>query len=133
MKIKPQKFTTEDFQNDIEFASKLFGPLNQFINDIWISYNNNLTIGDNLYQEIKEIKFINSTTNFPLKFKTKFNVFPQGLNLVYLYDNTTGAMASPSTAPYIVWTFLNNEVIISSISGLTTNRTYTMRIHCIYG
>jgi hypothetical protein len=133
MKIKPQKFLVESFQEQASWIGNLFGPLNQVLNDLWISYNNNLTIGDNLYQEIKEIKFINSTTNFPLKFKTKFNVFPQGLNLVYLYDNTTGAMAIPSTAPYIVWTFLNNDVIISSISGLTSNRTYTMRIHCIYG
>ena len=133
MRIKPQKFLIESFQDQSSWIGNLFGPLNQFLNDVWISYNNNLTIGDNLYQEIKEIKFINASTNFPLKFKTKFNVFPVGLNLIYLYDNTLGSMASPSVAPYVVWTFLNGEVIISSISGLTSSRTYTMRIHCIYG
>jgi hypothetical protein len=133
MKIKPQKFTLEQFQEQASWIGGLFSTLNQFINDIWISYNNNLSIEDNLYQEIKEIKFKNDSNNFPMKFRTKFNVFPQGLMPIYLFNNTIGSMAVPSVSPYIQWTFKDNEIIIDSITGLTASTTYTIRILVIYG
>lgn len=133
-RLKPIKFTVEQFQDQADWIGALFSSLNQFINDVVISYNNNITISDNLYQEIKEIKFKNTATNFPLKFKTKFNVFPQSVTLGYIFDNTVGAYASGLTAaPFMEWTFSNGDLIINSISGLTSATTYTIRVHVVYG
>lgn len=94
-------------------------------------FNSNLTISDNLYQEIKEISFKNDSTNFPLRFKTKFQSNPKGLSVIYAYDSTASAMNA--SMPWVVWSYKNGEVIISSITGLTASNNINIRLHLIYG
>lgn len=130
-KINPQRFTTEEFPDQNEWIGKLFSPLNQFTGDVVRAFSNALKIEDNLFQEIKEIKWVNSATNFPLKFRTKFVAPPKGLMPIYLLNNTTGSYSL--AAPWVVWSYQNNEVIISDISGLTAASTYTIRLLVIYG
>lgn len=129
--INPQRFTTEEFPEQEDWIGKLFSPLNQFTGDIVRAFRNQLTISDNLYQEIKEIKWVNSTSNYPLKFTTKFKASPKGLNYIYLYNNTLGSYSLLS--PHIVWDYKDGQVIISNISGLTASSTYTIRILVLYG
>lgn len=129
--IKPQKFIVEAFREQASWIGSLLNPLNFMFNDLSLAFNNQITIKENLYQEIKEIKFKNETSSFPLRFKTKFNVYPQGMMLIYAYNNTLSAPAA--LAPAIDWTFTNNEIVISSISGLTAGQTYTIRMLVIYG
>lgn len=129
-KINPTKFLLEDFQENKGFAEKLFGPLNQFINDVFLSYRNALTIEDNLFQEIKEIKYKNDSNNFPLRFNTKFNTLPKGMFPIYVYNNTLGSYST--LQPWVVWTYQDGQIVISSISGLTASSTYTIRFLVIY-
>lgn len=129
-KINPTKFLLEDFQENKGFAEKLFGPLNQFINDVFLSYRNALTIEDNLFQEIKEIKYKNDSNNFPLRFNTKFNTLPKGMISIYVYNNTLGSYST--LQPWVVWTYQDGQIVISSISGLTASSTYTIRFLVIY-
>ena len=130
-KVNPQKFTNEDFQDQKDWIGKLFSPLNQFLGDVVRAFNNGFTIEDNLYQEIREIKFKNSTNNFPYKFKTKFNAIPKGLVSIYLFNNTTGTYSTQT--PLVVWSYAEQEVSISTISGLTADVNYTIRVWIIYG
>jgi hypothetical protein len=130
-KVNPQKFTLEDFPEQRDWLGKLFSPLNQFLGDVVRAFNNGFTIEENLYQEIREIKFKNSTNNFPYKFKTKFNSIPKGLVSIYLFNNTTGSYSSQT--PLVVWSYAEQEVSISQISGLTTDVNYTIRVLLIYG
>lgn len=130
-KINSQKFTVEDFQTESSWIGKLFTPLNQFLGDVVGGFQSGMTVEDNLYQEIKEIKWVNSSGNFPLKFRTKFNVHPRGLTPIYLLNNTLGSFST--AAPWVVWSFVNGEVSISNISGLTADSTYTIRLLVIYG
>lgn len=132
-KISPIKFNVEQFQEQSSWIGNLFSTLNAFINDTVVATTNNLTITDNLYQELKEIKFVNNTANFPLKFRTKFNQYPKAFYVGYLFDDTTSSYASLTSAPWVVWSFANQEITISSITGLTTDRTYTIKFHVIYG
>ena len=129
--LNPQQFTVESFPEQNSWIGKLFSPLNQLTGDIVRAFRNNLTITDNLFQEIKEIKFVNSSANFPLKFTTKFSQAPLGLFYIYIY-NTTDATYS-STAPHLVWSYADNQVSISTITGLTSGKTYTLRVLAIYG
>jgi len=131
MKINPSKFTTEDFQDQASWIGKLFQSLNKFTGDVVTAFGNQLTIEDNLYQEIKEIKWVNSAQNFPLKFKTKYSVHPKGLNPIYLLNNTTGNYSTQ--IPWIVWSYSDGQVVISNVSGLTAASTYTIRLLVIYG
>jgi hypothetical protein len=129
--IKPQKFIVEAFREQASWIGSLLNPLNFMFNDLSLAFNNQITIKENLYQEIKEIKFKNETSSFPLRFKTKFNVYPQGMLMIYSYNNTLSTSAALNSS--IDWTFTNNEIIISSISGLTAGQTYTLRMLVIYG
>jgi len=129
-KITPQRFTTEEFPEQESWIGKLFSPLNQFTGDIVRSFSNGLTIEDNLKQEIKEIKWVNSSSNYPLKFRTKFSSSPKGLHPIYLLNNTIGSYST--LAPWVVWSYQNGEVTISNISGLTAASTYTIRLLVFY-
>ena len=129
--IAPQKFTTEEFQDQVGWIGKLFSPLNSFIGEVVNSFSNNLTVTDNLFQEIKEIKYVNSANNFPLKFRTKFLQNPRGVFPIYLLNNTLGSYSL--AAPWVVWSYNDGQVTISDISGLTASSTYTIRLLVIYG
>ena len=131
MQLKPQRFTIEQFRKQADWIGNLIGPLNSWINDIVLASTNQFTVADNLYQEIKEIKFKNETNSFPLRFRAKFNVNPQGMLLIYIYNNTLGQYASQT--PIVEWSFNNGEVIISAASGLTSGHVYTVRFLVIYG
>jgi hypothetical protein len=130
-KLNPQRFSTEEFPEQQDWISKLFQPLNQFTDEVVRAFSNSFNIEDNLFQEIKEIKYVNSASNFPLKFRTKFNSSPKGLSVIYLFNNTTGSYSA--LQPWVVWSFKNNEIEITSISGLTAASTYTIRLLAFYG
>lgn len=129
-KLSPKKLTLEDFKNQSEWIGKLLQPINSHLEDIQSAVSNNLTIEDNLFQEIKEIKFVNETSNLPLKFQTKFNRLPKGLYcmLCIASDGTTS-----SEQPWPTWGYANGQIQISALTGLTSGKTYTMRFHIIYG
>lgn len=131
MQINPQQFSVEAFQEQKDWIGKLFSPLNQFTGDIFRGLRNQITIKDNLFQEIKEIKWVNSASNYPLRFQTKFNQYPIGLTYISIVDNTLSSYSL--LAPHVVWTWANGEVIISDISGLTNANTYTIKLLVIYG
>lgn len=130
-RLKPLRLTVEDFQDNRSFAEKLFSPLNQWFNEIYQAFNNQLTIGDNLFQEIKEIDFKNTSNNYPYKFKTKFNSIPKGLVSIYLFDKDLGEYSTET--PLVVWDYANQEISISTISGLTLDTSYILRVLIIYG
>ena len=131
MQITNRKFSVEQFDKDQQaWIGNLLSPMNLLIQQLFAGLTNNITIQDNLFQEVKEVTFVNNTGNFPVNFKTKFNKPPLGLYVLYCVDST-GAM--PTSYPWPVWSYANQSVAITSIAGLTANSTYTMRFHVIYG
>jgi len=130
-KLTPQKFIVEQFQDQASWIGPMFSSLNAFINDVVIAFNNNLNIADNLYQEIKEIKFKNSSVNFPLKFRTKYSVYPKGMIPIFLFNETLSA--NSGQVPVLTWSYSNGEISISSLTGLTADSTYTIRLLVING
>jgi hypothetical protein len=129
--INPQQFTVEGFPDQQDWIGKLFSPLNQFTGDVVRAFRNQLTIKDNLWQEVKELKFVNDAASVPLRFTTKFNSYPVGLAVVYIYNNTLSAYST--TAPHLEWSWSNGELIINDITNLTASSTYTMRVLVLYG
>lgn len=130
-KISPSKLSIEDFPEQRSWIGKLFEVLNQFSGELNTSFQNALTIQDNLFQEIKELKFKYSTDQLPIKFRAKFGTSPQGILPIYLYD-TTSNVYGPA-APWPVWSYADGQVSIASIVGLTSNHNYVMRLLIIYG
>ena len=130
-KLQPAKLILEDFPKQRDWIGPLFTVLNKFTGDLVLAFSNNLTVEENLYMEIREIRWVNSSGNFPLKFRSKFRTSPKGLHVVYLFNNTLGTYSTQT--PWVVWTYNDGEISISDISGLTANSDYTIRLQVIYG
>ena len=129
MKLQSKRFTLEEFPEQQEWIGNLLQPLNQQNSDLINGLNNNLTIADNLNQEIKEVRFVNNAANLPIKFKTKFNKLPMGFSVIYCKDTLGG---TASNTPWCNWSFSNGIISVSSITNLTTDKDYTIRFHIIY-
>lgn len=130
-KLNTQRFTVESFKEQEKWISPLLAGLNQFFGEIIQSYGNNLTVDENLSQEIKELKFANQTANFPIKFKAKIQKAPKCLYVGYVYNQTDDSSVL-SAAPYVNWIYVNGEIQVQSIVGLTADKTYVVRLHVIY-
>lgn len=128
-KITSQTFSVEGFQDQKSWIGKLFSPLNMFIQQIYQALQNNLTISDNLYQEIITYKLSNETSNFPLSLSAKYKQYPEAVMLIYC-KATDGTY--PSAVPLLQWEFSDGTLTISSISGLTSGKKYTIKLHIIY-
>ena len=129
MRLSSKKLSVEDFKEQQSWIAKLLQPLNDFFSQVNQGFNNGLTVEDNLSQEIKEIKFLNNSTNFPLSFKTKFATNPKGLTLIYCVDSSN---ADLTVQPCLNWSYNNGIITIRSITGLVTSNTYTIRLLVIY-
>ena len=129
MKLSSKKLSLEDFKEQQQWIGGLLQTINDTLGQLVQLLNNGISIEDNLHQEIKEIKFLNDSTAFPIKFKTKFNTYPKGLQLIYCIDSSNVDLTS---CPFINWSFSNGIITITSITGLTVSRTYTARILVIY-
>lgn len=130
MKLTPRRLSVEEFPEQQGWIGSLLAPINQAIQEMFAGLNNNITITDNLYQEIKSLTFTTDTTTYPIKFKTKFNKLPIGLHVIYCLDSL-GATAS--AVPWVTWTYSDQLLTITNITNLTTAKTYTIRILVIYG
>lgn len=130
MKLNNRKFSLEMFKSPPEWLSPFLSILNGFISEVYSMSQNNMTISDNLYQEIISITFTEETSNYPIKQKLKFNKYPQMI-LVGSCVDSDGNYSS--VQPLIQWTFADGMLSISSISGLTTSGKYTLKLLVIYG
>lgn len=129
MKLSPRRYTVEEFPDQQSWIGNLLSPLNQSNQELFSGLNNNITIAENLYQEVKELKFTVDATTYPIRFKTKFNKHPLGINVIYCMDSTGG---TASNTPWLTWSFADGLMTITNITNLTSSMTYTLRIHVIY-
>jgi len=130
-KLNPAKLTLEDFPKQRDWIGPLFTVLNSFTGDLVGALSNGINVEDNLFQEIREIKWRNSSGDYPLKFRSKFKTNPKGLYPIYLFDHTTNAYST--LQPWVVWSYNEGSILISNISGLTSGTTYTIRLKVEYG
>ena len=131
MQITNRKFSVEQFEADQQgWIGNLLSPLNLLIQQLFAGFANNITVSENLFQELKSVTFVSESSNFPLTFKTKFQAQPQGLQVVYC-QASDGSM--PSSYPWPTWSYANGIVTVYSIAGLAASAKYTIKFHLIYG
>ena len=128
MKLTSKRFLAEDFKDNPELLP-LLTALNTTLQELQLLNINQVNIEDNLNQEILELKFLNDSVAFPMRIKTKFATVPKGLTCIYCQatDDTTA-----SNTPWLTWSFANQLLTISSMTNLTSNKTYNIRLHIIY-
>lgn len=128
MKLSSKRFLAEDFKDSPELLP-LLTALNTTLQELQLLNINKVNIEDNLNQEILELKFLNDSVAFPMRVKTKFATTPKGLSCIYC-QATDGTTAS--NTPWFTWSFANQLLTISSMTNLTSNKTYNIRLHIIY-
>ena len=128
MKISSQKLSVEGFSEQASWIGKLFTPLNSFISQVFSALQNNITISDNLYQEIKSVTFVN-TSAFPIKISTKFYKYPE---FIFAGTCISSEGLYPSLQPLVTWSFADGVLSINSVSGLTADLKYTIKLLIIY-
>lgn len=130
MKVTSRRLSIEDFKEQSAWIGPLLSAINQTLQELQPINSNQLTIADNLNQELLEFKFVNDAVAFPVKLRTKFNQMPKGLTAVYCMatDGTTA-----TNTPWLDYSFTNQLLTINSITNLTSAKTYTLRLLLIYG
>lgn len=129
-KVTPRKLTIEDFKDQQAWIGKLLSPLNDFIQQTIGAFSNGLTVEDNLFREIRELKFVVDAGAYPQRFRPKFKGYPKGINLIDCRDSNG---ADLTTTPFVNWRLNNDLLEVTSVVGLTSGHTYILRLEVIYG
>lgn len=129
MRINPKKLSLEEFKElDEKSIARLIAVLNEFFNDVGYATANNISVKDNLFQEIKELDINYSASALPLSFRGKWNSKPIGIQVINAYEvGGTGI-----TYPNLAWDF-NGSITIKSMTGLTLGKRYKITLNIIYG
>ena len=128
-----KRFTMEDFKDQQGWIGRLLTPLNEFMQSVTFALSNQLTIKDNLAQEIKDVEVSVTATNmYPIYFKCKFSTRAVAMwvgNAVEI----AGSPAVITNPVYIDWEYVNGQVKINNISGLTVGKRYRLTLVVSYG
>lgn len=126
-----KRIIVEDFDSKYQdLVSKLAYSINSFTDTITIALNSNLSINDNFTQIQKKVTVtVNSSGTV-----TSGGTIVTGLTglcggaQVILAVNNNNASLPPTSAPFLTFTNGNGTIVISNITGLKANNSYTLTI-----
>jgi len=112
----------QDFQEAPQWVSKLIYPLNQFMTAVNQVLTSQITLQDNVSCVVKQFSIVggaldtDNTFSFPVAL---------GRQIVELNAYCTNADGSYTPVyPQVSWNFINNQVVINGIKGLTSTKKY---------
>lgn len=114
-----------------DWISRLLAPLNLVLQSVYTAFNHTLSFQDNIQCQIKEFTLVagaaatDNTYDFMLTLPTK----PTGLWLVAAL-RTDGIAETFTAGVFASWTWDSgaNAIRISGITGLTSTKTYLLRV-----
>jgi hypothetical protein len=118
---------TEDFPGQEKWISRLFFPLNQFLETVTNAINGNITHGDNIPCQTQQLLFVyGAITDFPKIFKWTLPVAPVEIRVCSATENGTAiAMA-------VAWSYSAGTVTISQLLKLTSTGVVPMTSGATY-
>jgi len=127
MKLQaPKKILKDDFaQDDKALSGTLGGILNNFLEELYLLSSKNVTIGDNLNQELKTIK-VTVTSGIPntkLSFRNNLKGKIQGFKVIRTFGDL-----SVTSAPFIEFSEVAGVITINKIIGLADSSEYQLVI-----
>ncbi len=123
MRIPPiKRLSQEDFPEQ-SWITKLFDPLNLFLNAMTSGLANGLTAQENMIAIIKTITVDGATpsTSFLWPFATK--------PVICIIGSTVDISSSPAVITQAVtcdWSYVAGSVLINNITGLDTAKSYSI-------
>ena len=114
-----------------DWVTRLLAPLNLVLQSLYIALNHGLTFRENMQCQIKEFTIVAGAlaTDNTFDFMLTLPVKPTGLWLTAALRQD-GIAESFTSAVYASWTWNSqaNSIVISSITGLTNTKAYTIRV-----
>lgn len=124
-----KKILREDLKDAPPWVNPLIDTLNTFMENVYQALNRNITYGDNINSQIKELQY-RTTASYPsaqepLEFQSTLKTKPIGVQALQVYEKST--YTAPPGPVYIPWVEQNGQIIISTITGLEADKTYVIR------
>jgi hypothetical protein len=130
-----KRLVAEDFP-DFPGIEKLLQPLNTFMTEMSDAINAQLTFGQNILSDIRnlEIAMPSAGSAFPVKTSTLLKVKPIGVLVIKVVEQGFDTPTLTS-AVYANWTYAENVITINDIFGLdtTSGKIYDVTILIIGG
>lgn len=126
MKISSNKrFVTEEFDEAQRgWISKLIGPLNSFIEQVYQACSKNLTLSDNLKSQVCKVS-ISANQVYPIKQAYTLNERPTAVLIGQIHENPTES--SPMANHCMTWVYSNGTLELTFI-GLDAAKAYSATI-----
>lgn len=123
MKVgQPSSLNRQDFPDADDWITNLLYPLQLFMTTITKALTNNLTLQDNLSCVVQNFTIVAGVSDVNNTYQFTCNL---GRTIVELsaYCNTSDG-TYPVVYPQVSWNFINGNVVINGIKGLTTGVKY---------
>lgn len=130
-----RRLQIEDFQSQKSWISKLFLPLNVFMESVATALNQNLTLKDNMAADIKTVTFSSvPTAAAPAPVAWTLKVAPVAI-FVGQVARLDGTAFTVSADVGIQWTFGQNGLQIINLVGIipTSSAQYTLTLVAFTG
>lgn len=124
-----KRLVVSDFKGQEEWIGRLLYPINQVFLALNSGLQKNITITENLAEQIYSTTFQNTATSLsaqnPLQFKFTFSNSPVGLLVVGIQDLTIPGTVF-TTAVFPTWSYSSStqQISVSGLTGLTANHSY---------
>jgi hypothetical protein len=129
-----KRIRSEDYPGDFkEFAGKLGFLLNPFLDQLVRAFNRNITISDNLNQEIRNIDItvnVNGVPERQVAFQKQVLTRTAGITVIRAF-NRVQPNAAPVSAPFVTFTDDGQVINITNCKGLEPGVRYTLTLHVI--
>lgn len=116
----------QDFPDAPNWITKLLYPLQLFMSTVISALRNQLTLQDNFSCVIRQFTLTAGATDTDNTFTFPANLGRTIVEFNGYVVNTNGNY--PVTYPQFSWNYINGQVVINGIKGLTTGNTYQITV-----
>jgi hypothetical protein len=133
MKLSGRRLLAEEFREQSTWIGRLLQSINDFVQQVTFLSDNKITFKDNLAAQINELDItVQASNNYPIYIKCKFSDKPVGLWVGNAFEVAAnpGVLTSPI---YVDWEYVNGQIKVNNISGLTSPKRYKITVFISYG
>jgi hypothetical protein len=112
----------QDFPDAPDWITKLLYPLQLFMTSVYGALTNKLTLQDNLSCVVQQFSVVAGATDAANTFSFPCNLGRQIAELNAYCTNANGSYTP--VYPQVSWNFINGQVVINGIKGLTSGYKY---------
>lgn len=127
---KIKRLSREDFKDAPAWIDRLLYWLNVLIEYITLSFDHGITFDENIQSQIKTFSLVAgaAATNNTVSFMSTMRVAPRLLLVGRVVDTSTANYAPLAQAVSVEWRYENGSVFITSITGLTSSKSYDVTV-----